>query len=67
METEEVSKEQIKKLINDVAMIKEILSLNKKDPEGELSDWAKKALAEARSRPEKEYVSLEEVRKKILS
>lgn len=67
METKGISEKELRQLIKDVAMIKEILAINNKDPEGELSNWAKKALEEARKRPEKEYVSLEEVRKRILS
>ena len=61
--------EDLKKLMEDVTLIKEILFFNKniKDPEGELSDWAKKEFKEARETPEEEYVSLEAVRKMILS
>ncbi|MEK6872212.1 MAG: hypothetical protein AABX16_04885 [Nanoarchaeota archaeon] len=39
---------------------------NKLD-DGELSDWAKQALKEARARPESEYISLDEVKRKILA
>lgn len=59
---------EIKKLAEDVALIKEILFFNKiiKDPEGELSDWAKKQLAQARDiRSEK--ISHEEVKRRILT
>lgn len=55
-------REDIKKLMIDVALIKETL-LN----EAELTDWAKEELEEARNRPEKEYVSLGDVKKRILS
>ncbi len=53
----------------DLALIKEILLSrdSKIDDEGELTDWAKKALNDARARPESEYISLEEVKRKILS
>ena len=67
--TETPNPEYLKKLIEDVALIKEILFFNKniKDPEGEISNWAKKELKEARETPEEEYVSLEEVKKRILN
>jgi hypothetical protein len=32
-----------------------------KDPEGELSDWAKKQLKKARDAPESEYISMDEI------
>jgi len=68
METKSVKEEDIKQLIQDVAVLKEILFYNKnlQDPEGELSDWAKKQLKKARETPESEYVSFEEVKKRIL-
>ncbi len=58
---------EIKKLAEDVALIKEILFFNKiiKDPEGEFSDWAKKQLTKARETSEEEYVSLDEVKKRL--
>ena len=67
--TETPNPEYLKKLMEDVALIKEILFFNKniKDPEGELSDWAKRELNEAREIPEEEYISLESVKKRILS
>ena len=48
--TEIPNSEDLKKLMEDVALIKEILFFNSniKDPEGELSDWAKKELKKAR-------------------
>jgi len=71
METEVkgISTEELKQLIRDVALIKEILLFNKslKDPEGELSDWAKKELIEARKIPISEKISHEEVKKRILA
>ncbi|MBI4116224.1 hypothetical protein HY449_00595 [Candidatus Pacearchaeota archaeon] len=72
METNEfkiINQGDLKKLMEDVALIKEILFFNSniKDPEGKLSDWAKKELKEARETPEEEYVSLEAVKKRILS
>jgi hypothetical protein len=48
-------------------LIKEILFFNKiiKDPEGELNDWAKEQLKKARETPNSEYLSFEEVKKRI--
>ncbi|MEK6880608.1 MAG: hypothetical protein AABY22_13410 [Nanoarchaeota archaeon] len=70
MENVNVKAEDLRKLIRDVAQIKEILIAEKEDREMEeieLTDWAKKELEEARNRSEKEYVSLEDVKKRILS
>ena len=64
-ETKHINESEIRQLIQDVAMIKEVLSINKKDPEGELSDWAKNELKEARKRNIK--ISHEEVKRRILS
>lgn len=62
METEIKNiKEDIKKLIIDVALIKNAF-LN----EGELSDWAKQELELARRMPESECISQEEVKELIL-
>ncbi len=60
-----IKKEDIERIKSDLEIIKNLLL--RKDPEGELSDWAKKALKEARARPESEYISLEEVKRKILA
>ena len=67
METKNVKEEDIKQLIQDVEMLKEILFYNKnlQDPEGEISDWAKSELERARGRKTK--ISHEEVKRKILS
>ena len=51
--------EKLDKLAKDVELIKEILL-----PEGELTDWAKKELEEARKRKTK--IPHEEVKKIIL-
>jgi hypothetical protein len=48
--------EDILKLQKDVSVIKHILS-----EEGKLSDWAKKALADARAEPESQYADLNDV------
>lgn len=55
--------EQLAKLTRDVEFIKEVLRM-KKDPEGELSDWAKEGLEKARK--SKYKVSHEEVKRRIL-
>ena len=64
----QVKSEDLKKIKEDLELIKEILFYNKNiaDPEGELSDWAKKELKEARETPEGEYVSSEEIKKEFL-
>ncbi|MBI5803986.1 hypothetical protein HY450_01955 [Candidatus Pacearchaeota archaeon] len=70
MESVNVKAEDLKKLIRDVAQIKEMLVAEKEEREMEeieLTDWAKNELEEARKRSEKEYVSLEDVKKRILS
>jgi hypothetical protein len=57
------------KLVFDVALIKKMLMTQSiclvKDDEGELSDWAKDALSEARM--DKRTFSSDEVRKKLLA
>lgn len=52
----------VQQLIVDMAVLKNTLL-----DEGELSDWAEKALAEARAEPEENYLSSEEVEKLIIS
>jgi len=56
---------ELKKIREDLKLIKEILFYNKniKDPEGELSDWAKKELKKARK--EKKGLSHEELKKEL--
>jgi len=49
-------KEDIKKLMVDVALIKNLLV-----EKGELTDWAKKELKKAREEDESEYTSLDEL------
>ncbi len=48
--------EDIIKLQQDVSVIKHILS-----EEGELTTWAKKALAKARAEPESKYADLNDL------
>jgi len=57
-----INAKELRSLIRDVALIKNVL-LNE---DGELTDWAKKELAEARRIPNSENVSLEEVEKMII-
>lgn len=66
MEIKSVDSKDIKKLIEDVTLIKQVLSINKKDPEGELTEWAKKQLKIARETSESEYTSHDEVKRRIL-
>ncbi|HLD89210.1 MAG TPA: hypothetical protein VI894_03310 [Candidatus Nanoarchaeia archaeon] len=51
----------IEELKRDISIIKHILT-----EEGELTEYAKNELAEARSTPESEYISHEKLKKKIL-
>ena len=67
MENINLKSEDLKKLIKDVAQIKEMLAEEREIKEIELTDWAKSELEEARNRSEKEYVSLENVKKRIFS
>ena len=66
---QDIKHEELRRLIEDVAMIKDILLLNSdmEDPEGELTDWAKEELRKTRMTPLSEYISLEEVEKRIQS
>jgi hypothetical protein len=50
-----------KQLINDVALIKNLLMA-----EGELTNWARKELDEARKLPDSENISLEKAKTRIL-
>ncbi len=58
-ETIQIEKE-LQELKQDIAVIKHILS-----EEGKLSEFAKKALAEARQTPDSEYISHEELKKRV--
>ena len=58
-----VNTEDLRQLIQDVAQIKNILLSGE---EVELTDWAKKELAEARKVPDSELLSSEEVKQMIL-
>ena len=69
MENVNVRVEDLRKLIRDVAQIKKILIAEKEKnemEEVELTDWAKNQLKIARETPEEEYISHEEVKKRIL-
>lgn len=65
--TKGINSEDIKKLMEDVALIKKALAISQKDPEGELTEWAKKELEKARKTPFSEYISHEQVKKRIFS
>lgn len=60
---EDINKEILKQLNRirvDINIIKQAVD------DGELTDWGKRELDEARKAPEDEYISHEEVKKKIL-
>ncbi len=61
-----ISKNEFMQLVHDVAMIKAFLMPSKKDPEGELTDWAKNELAEARKIPDSELISMEDIEKEFM-
>ncbi len=54
--------ENLVKLRKDIELIKNILIA-----EGELSDWAKKELSDARKTPRSHNITHEEVKKRILA
>ena len=58
-----VNTEDLRQLIQDVTLIKNILLSSE---EVELTDWAKKELAEARKVPDSELISMEEIEKEFL-
>ena len=74
--TIEIDVEKFNQLLQDVALMKaqlnEIVALKEVwedcyvDDEGELTDWAKKELAEARKIPDSELISMEEIKKEFL-
>ena len=60
--------EKLAKLSRDVEIIKEMMIAQKESgemEEVELTDWAKSELEEARNTPESEYISHEEVKKRL--
>ena len=63
-ETKQIHKD-ILKMQKDIELIKEILL--DEAGERELTDWAKNELEEARKTPKEEYISHEEVKKRILA
>jgi len=60
-QTIKVDANDLRQLISNVELIKNVLL-----SEGELTDWAKKELAEARETPDSEYISMEEIEKEFL-
>ena len=63
METQKIKVDanDLKQLVQDVQLLKNVLL-----SEGELTNWAKKELAEARKIPDSEMISLKEVEQMIL-
>jgi hypothetical protein len=59
----QISKD-IEQMKRDINLIKNLL-LPKVDDEGELSDWAKMKLERARSAPNSDCISFEEVKKRL--
>ncbi len=57
----------LKQHLSDVVQLKEMLVANQTDDEGEITDWVKKELAEARQIPDSENISLEELREQIIA
>ena len=57
----------IKQRLNDVVLINEMGFADKADSEGEITDWVKKELDEARQVPDSELISSEEVKRMILA
>ena len=61
-------RQDLMKLKREMEIIKRLLISQRRneDYEEELTDWAKEELEEARNTPESKYVSLEEVKKRII-
>ena len=64
MESQNICNKDIEQIKIDIELIKGLL-MPKIDEEGELSDWAKNELKRARNTPESEYISFEEIKKRI--
>lgn len=64
----EAELKDIRKELVQIRMTMELLKnalIVEKDPEGELSDWAKKELAEARKEDRENFISIEDLEKEI--
>lgn len=63
-----VKESDFRKVMNDIETIKSILLSQRKfsDSEGELSEWAKQELAEARKTPRSELISMEEIEREFM-
>jgi len=57
-------KENLERLTRDVDLLKKLFQIRVNE-EGELSEWAKVELEEARKEPDKELISLENLKKEI--
>jgi len=68
-DTIRINNSDFKRVMADIELIKHMLLAKNcpADSEGELSDWARKELAEARNTPDSENISLEEMEKLILA
>jgi len=60
-QTINVKIEDLAQLKQDIALIKQFLF-----SEGELTEWAKNELVEARKTPDEEYISMDEIEKEFL-
>lgn len=65
MESNEIVINKLNLIQRELDLIKKMI-INK-DPEGELSDWAKNQLKLARESPASDYIPHQEVKKRILS
>jgi len=65
MESTNIRTEDLRKLMDDIAQIKEMLTTKEEMEETELTDWAKEELAKARRSQDK--ISHKKVKEMILS
>jgi len=62
-----INEEKFNQLLNDVALMKEILFANQTGSEGEITDWVRRELEKARKIPDSELISSEKVKQMILT
>lgn len=60
-----ISADKFNKLVQEVTLIREILVAGQTEAEGEITEWVRKELAEARAVPDSENISLEALEKEI--